>query len=281
MSIVLGIDVGGSLTKLVAADGDKPIYMLQVETDDPVTSLYGGIGRIFRAGNLKPTDISAVYLTGVGSSFIDEQVFNIKTYKIPEFNAIGTGALRLSGLCNALVVSMGTGTAFVRAASDECVHIGGTGVGGGTILGLSAQLSCRRDIDTILALAETGDLKNVDLLIKDIANRELLTLPFDMTASNFGKLRSPASNADIALGVINMVFETIGMMALFALRNDTLNDIVLTGTLATFPQAKPIFDKFAEMSGKRFVILPEAVFSTAIGALPQKLVGGSAEILCK
>lgn len=268
MGIVLGVDIGGSTTKIVGMNEGNLVDMLRVKAADQITSLYGGIGKFLRAHKLRPTDVSAIYLTGVGSSFIDEQVYGIKTNKVTEFHAIGTGALRLSGLKQALVISIGTGTAFVRATETEIVHIGGTGVGGGTILGLASQLPCRRDVNAVLALAETGNLKNVDLLVGDIINAPTETLTLDMTASNFGKLKDPASDSDITLGIINMVFETIGVMAAFALRNDPIDTVVLTGTLATFPQAKPIFDKLSKMVGKKFLVLPEAIFSTALGTLP-------------
>lgn len=268
MGIVLGVDIGGSTTKIVGVDDKELIDMLRVRAADQITSLYGGIGKFLRTHKLKTKDVEAIYLTGVGATYIDEQVYGITTHKVPEFDAIGIGALRLSGLREALVVSMGTGTAFVRATETKREHIGGTGVGGGTILGLASQLPCRRDINAILALAENGDLKNVDLLVGDILNTPISSLPPDMTASNFGKLRDIAPDSDIVLGLINMVFETIGTMALFALKNDTIDNVVLSGTLATFPQAKAIFDSVSKRTEKKFTLLPEAVFATAIGTLP-------------
>lgn len=60
--------------------------------------------------------------------------------KMEEFQAIGYGGLKLSGLTDALVVSMGTGTAYVRAGKDGMKHIGGSGVGGGTLMGLASRL---------------------------------------------------------------------------------------------------------------------------------------------
>lgn len=278
MGVVLGVDLGGSLTKIVGMrsgntrDGEildmQIIDMIKVKAADQVTSVYGGIGRFLHSQKIVPSDVSAIYLTGVGSSFIDGQVLGIETRKMPEFDAIGRGALRLSKLDEALVISMGTGTAFVKAASGGMVHIGGTGLGGGTILGLASQLSCGSDIDAIVALAGNGSLGSIDLLVGDITNRECGSLALNMTASNFGKLRGKAPDADVALGIINMVFETIGMLALFAMRNDAVNNVVLTGTLATFPQAKTVFGKFGELSGKNFIIPDNAVFATALGSLP-------------
>jgi len=263
---ILGIDVGGSTTKIVGLKDDKCFGMLQVRAADQVTSMYGAIGNLLSKHEISPADVSKVYLTGVGASLITEQIYGIETIKVNEFDAIGRGALSLSNLDEALVVSMGTGTAFVRADKSSIKHLGGSGVGGGTIIGLSSLMLGKSDIDAILALAEKGELKNVDLSVSDILCTEVQSLPADLTAANFGKIKSTASDSDIALGILNMVFETVGMLTVFALKDDTIKDVVLTGTLATFPQVKTVFSKFNELLGLKFIIPEEAVFSTALGA---------------
>jgi len=266
MSYILGIDVGGSTTKIVGFQDKKCLGMLQVRAADQVTSMYGAIGNFLSKHGLGPGDVAAIYLTGVGASLIEEQIYGIETHKVNEFRAIGYGALRLTGLDEALVVSMGTGTAFVRALKNETTHLGGSGVGGGTIIGLASQMLGKTDIDAILALAEEGNLRNVDLSVRDIMGAEVQSLPFDLTAANFGKIKSTASQSDIALGIINMVFETVGMLSVFALKNDSIKNVILTGTLATFPQAETVFSEFRKLTGLNFVIPQDAVFATALGA---------------
>ena len=266
MNIILGIDVGGSTTKIVGLRDGKPIGMLQVRAADQITSLYGAIGNFLRGHHLGLGDVAAFALTGVGASFISEPIYDIETHKVNEFNAIGHGALHLSGLSEALVVSMGTGTAFVRAAKGEVERIGGSGVGGGTIIGLASQVLGKSDIDAIIALAEHGKLENVDLSVRDIVNQEIPSLSSKLTAANFGKIKSTASEADLALGILNMVFQTIGMLAVFAMRNDPIRDVLLTGTLATFPQAGPMLTPFSGMGNMNFMIPPNAEFATALGA---------------
>ena len=129
----------------------------------------------------------------------------------------------------------------------------------------------KSDIDAILALASTGDLRNIDLSVRDILGKEVQSLPPDLTAANFGKIKSTASDSDVALGIINMVFETVGMLAVFALMNEPVKDVILTGTLATFPQAETVFAKFNDMTGKSFIIPPNAMFATALGAAYTKI----------
>ena len=266
MDIVLGVDIGGSTTKIVGLRNGELAGMLQVRATDQITSMYGAIGNFLHAQRMKLSDVSSIVLTGVGATLTNENIYDIETRKVDEFLAIGHGALSLSGLEEAIVVSMGTGMAFVRASKSGMAHIGGSGVGGGTIIGLASQMLGKSEVDAIIALAARGKLENVDLMVRDIVGQEIPSLPADLTAANFGSIKSTASESDIALGIINMVFQTAGMLAVFAARNDTIRDIVLTGTLTTFPQAEEVAAQFASQFGLRFVIPPEAVFATALGA---------------
>ena len=266
MSVILGIDIGGSTTKVVGFREGKLIGMLQVRAADQITSLFGAIGNFLHVYDTKLGDVSSIALTGVGASFFDEPIYGIETSKIDEFLAIGHGALLLSGIQEALVVSLGTGAAFVRAGKDGISHIGGSGVGGGTIIGLAEKMLGKRDIDSILALAAGGRLENVDLSVRDILGRDIPSLPPTLTAANFGKIKSTASESDLALGIINMVFQTAGMLAVFAARNDTVRDVVITGSLTAIPQAEAILSGFSVVSDLVFTIPPNALFATALGA---------------
>jgi len=269
MGIILGIDIGGSTTKVVGLTDGELIGTLQVRAEDQITSLFGAIGNFLCKYGAKLGDVSSIALTGVGASFFNEPIYGIQTQKVDEFLAIGYGALRLSGLQDALVVSLGTGTAFVRASKDGITHIGGSGIGGGTIMGLAEKMLGKRDIDAILSLAANGRLENVDLSVRDIIGHEIPSLPLNLTAANFGKIRSTATEADLALGIINMVFQTVGILAIFAARNDTVRDVIMTGTLTTTPQAEGILSAFSVLSDLVFTIPPNAVFATAIGAATQ------------
>lgn len=271
MGVTLGIDVGGSTTKIVGFDDDRLIGALQVRATDQVTSMYGAIGSFLLKNNLTLGQVASIVLTGVGASFFADDIYGVDTYKVDEFLAMGCGGLHLAGLDEAYVVSMGTGTAFVRATRDKITHIGGSGVGGGTLTGLASKILNKNDIEALISLAEHGRLENVDLLVSDIINHEIPSLPANLTASNFGKIRSSATDADFALAIINMVLQTIGMLAVFAANNDTVKDIVLTGTLATLPQAPGMFAAVRERFDLRFVIPADAVYATAIGAAIRRM----------
>lgn len=266
MSKIIGIDVGGSTTKIVGYDQKELFSPLLVKANDPVSSVYGAFGRFLNENKLKLHDIDRIMITGVGSTFIEEKIFGIPTYKVDEFLAIGMGGLFLSKLERAIIVSMGTGTAYVMANKDKAYHLGGTGVGGGTLLGLSSRMLNIRNFNDIIDMAKGGDLRHVDLTIADISHNNVGELTGDATASNFGKMIDRATNADIALGIINLVFQTIGMMAVFASRNEKVKDVVLTGNLANVPQARKIFDELTKLFGVDFHIPDHAEFATAAGA---------------
>ena len=69
MSIILGIDIGGSTTKIVGLRSDgSTIAMHRVQAQDPITSLYGAMGNFLFTNHLQLEDVSRIALTGVGAS---------------------------------------------------------------------------------------------------------------------------------------------------------------------------------------------------------------------
>ena len=272
MKVVIGIDVGGSTTKIVgfeeAGEEKRLIPPLFVRATDPITSIYGAFGKFTAENNLSLSDIAEIHMTGVGASYITKPIYGLPCITVPEFRSIGLGGLYLSELHDTVVVSMGTGTALVYAVTgEEPVYLGGTGVGGGTILGLSKKLVGIESIDHLSQMASEGKLSNIDLMVGDIMQKENnTTLAATLTASNFGKISDMASPADLSRGILNMVYETIGMMAIFAARKHGVKDIVLTGNLATLSFAKEKFKELSDAFGMRFVVPENAQFSTVIGA---------------
>ena len=86
-----------------------------------------------------------------------------------------------------LLVSVGTGTSILLVDGASVTRIGGTALGGGTLLGLAAGLLGTSDFDEIAALAQRGSRQTVDLLVSDIYPAGGIALAGDLTAANFGK----------------------------------------------------------------------------------------------
>lgn len=266
MKCVLGIDIGGSTTKIIGYRDGEIFSPMLVKASDPRASLYGAFGKFLSENKLSLSDILSVMITGVGSDETQKEIFGVETHRIEEFRAVGRGGLFLSSLDSAVVVSMGTGTAFVSATKDNIYHMGGTGIGGGTLIGLSDRMFNVRHFDDIIETAKTGNLDNVDLHIRDISREEIETLAAAITASNFGKISDLATNGDLALGIINMVFQTIGVMAAFSAKNANTKNIVLTGNLTNVPQAENIFKGVEALHGVKFIIPEHSEYATATGA---------------
>lgn len=266
MSIIVGIDVGGSTTKIVGLHNNEIFSPLLVKANDPIASIYGAFGKFMSVNRLSLHDIEKIKVTGAGSSYISEALYGIPTGKVDEFHATGKGGLFLSQLDRAIIVSMGTGTAYIIADKNGEKHIGGTGVGGGTLLGLSNKMLNIRHFDDLIEMAYNGNLANIDLNISDITQDKLETLPPEITASNFGKISDLATKSDTALGIINLVFQTIGTIAVFASRIHNTKNIVLTGNLTNVPQSREIFNTLHKLYQVDFHIPANAEFATATGA---------------
>ena len=276
-SVVLGIDVGGSTTKIVGfrlnPDGTRTLMPpLFVRATDPITSIYGALGRYTTENGLELADIRRIMTTGVGSSYLSGPIYSLECHSVPEFSGVGLGGLYLSGLDEAIIVSMGTGTALVHAkrnadGTTAIDYLGGTGVGGGTLLGLTKKILGVDTIAHIEQLCEGGDLSKIDLTIKDITQQgQFPEMSANLTASNFGNLSDLADSHDIALGIANMVAETIFMMAIFAARSKGISDIVLTGNLTTIAPIRKVFEGLSANFGVRFIIPENSSFGTVIGA---------------
>ena len=126
MKVVIGIDVGGSTTKIVGfkKDGDK-ISLIEpqfVRATDPVTSAYGAFGKFTLQNDISLDGIDCVMMTGAGAATIDKPIYSVSCNAVSEFSCIGQGGLYLSGLDEAIVVSMGTGTALLSNYASAGYH---------------------------------------------------------------------------------------------------------------------------------------------------------------
>ena len=268
MDVILGIDIGGSTTKIVGLRQDGSVLsMLRVRAEDQVTSLYGALGNYLNSNKLSLSDIRRVVLTGVGSSYVDGDIYGLPTCRVDEFQATGAGGLALSGQTSSVVVSMGTGTAFLWAETGDTVrHLCGSGIGGGALGGLCRELVGMERFGQIKKLAEGGDLLHVDLTIRDISNDPASTLDPDMTAANFGNLAEDATHADLAAGVVNLVLQAIGTMTVLACQSCGSKTVILTGSVTTLSQVEANFQLFEKLYGIHYIVPENATFATAIGA---------------
>ncbi|MGN1334346.1 MAG: type II pantothenate kinase [Anaerovoracaceae bacterium] len=273
MSIVVGIDIGGSTTKIAGFRGKEMLVPVQISASNAIASLFGAFGKFLYDNKLELKDIQQVNLTGVGSSEVNQPIYGLPTYKVDEFTANGVGGGYFAGEKKEfMVVSMGTGTSFVGVKNGVPAHLGGIGIGGGTIIGLSKLMLSTNDIDKIQELAAEGRVGNIDLRVGDISKDPLPGLNLEVTASNFGKASSRASCEDKAAGIVHMVIESICQTAALIAQGTGMKDFILIGALTNFPECEQVCRMIKTLfPDLNFIVPDDGEYGTAIGtALAEK-----------
>jgi type II pantothenate kinase len=182
----------------------------------------------------------------------------------PEFDCVVQGARKLTGLSEFLLVSMGTGTAFLRVTPDKYTHLGGSGFGGGTIRGLCGLTCKKKGLLEIAEIAKSGELSAVDLQIADVVkNADENLLAGDVTASNLYKLSPQTEPCDFAAGILNLAAESLLMMAVFARRGS--EKIVCIGGVSNLEAVKKAAVALGDMHKISFVFPENAAFAGALG----------------
>jgi len=213
-------------------------------------------------------------LTGAGASRL-AQLLGLDTTPLTEFDAWRAGSSALLSRqgeppsTRDLVVSVGTGTSMLLVEPERSLRIGGTALGGGTLLGLGAALVGSSDYAELLGLAEGGDRGRVDLLVSDIDADGLLPLPGHWTASFCAKLaRSPetADPRDVVHALLGLVGENIGILAsTLAAASDARRIVYGGSTLRDNALLRDILSGYA--FAREVLFLEDGEFAGALGAL--------------
>lgn len=263
---IIGVDIGSSTTKIIEYKDNKIINKKIYQKNDIVQN---NIQDFIQNNNI--TNIDRFVLTGIGADKVDLSKYDVPVKNVEEFVAIATGGKYISGKDEAIVVSVGTGTALIKVTPEEIKHLGGTGVGAGTLLNMCDRMLGVKSFNEILELSKQGDLSKIDLRIGDVTNQEIETLPKDLTLANFGKFESDSKKEDIVLGLLNMIFEVIGMMAVFATLNSKIREIVVIGNITVIPVVKDIIEKLEKLHKVNFILSDEAEFAVVLGGIKRTL----------
>lgn len=269
LAAAAGVDIGATLAKLVirGADGALRFRLLPTRAIEQV---------VREVESAKPDRVG---LTGGGAAEL-QRLLPCDTSRIDEFAAWRRGAvelLRRQGVSVEdpfLLVSLGTGTsALLIRSEDDAVRVGGTALGGGTLIGLGAALTGAAGFDELIALAAAGDRRNVDLLVSDIYPSGELPLPGEVNAASFAKLARPdlagaPSPGDLAHAVIGMVAENIGLICGGLAHSVGATRIVYGGTtLRDNPPLVDVLRVVAAVRGQEAVFLDAPEYAGAFGAL--------------
>lgn len=240
---------------------------VRIKTTDFALFIYDIIDRY----DIGIDSIDKIIATGTGSSFLDDKFKGIDIIKIDEFNSIAYGGLILSKCDEAIIVSIGTGTTILYSNMEETIRLGGTGLGGGTLVGLSNAIltnklsKCDRIINfnELIDIAKKGNKNNVDLLIGDINNGNIGNMSKDITAANFAGINKKAKLEDYVAAVLNMILENIALLIKALYKK---GKIVLIGTLVSEVYVKDCLNKISEFTGNTFTFVDDSEYAIAIGA---------------
>jgi len=266
--LIIGLDIGAGMTKGVLMERSSIIKSLFLPTDDPSASALKILENLLECVE-KKDKIKTIAASGGGSRRIEGKLLGIPVVRVDEIRAIGVGGLALTGKSEGIIISAGTGTAIVAAYNNgrKVAHIGGTGVGGGTLLGLSERMIGTRDFDELENMAGKGDTGNVDLTVYDIIGGPIGIVPAEATASNFGKINTSASKEDIAAGLFNMVCQVIGVIGAMAAKACRLeSNVIIVGGLMRSKLASNIIKDTMNLFRIDPCIPKNCEYCTAVGA---------------
>ena len=265
----ISIDFGITVTDILKRNQGVMSHQMTLSKEEPSLAL---LNKLLSDINFK-SDVNFLAVTGGKHLNIGEKIESTRVIHVNEIEAIGEGAMNLSGLSEknpTIIVSAGSGTACILAKEGNFVHCSGTGVGGGTVLGLSKLLLGTTDPIEIAELAIKGNESSVDLILEDVVSGPIGELPSDTTAVNFGKVSkidSEISREDIAAGIVNLVGQTAARVATSVATTFNAREIVVVGRSPSFNGLKNSLEQAASIMGFSPYFPENGEYASALGAL--------------
>jgi activator of 2-hydroxyglutaryl-CoA dehydratase len=255
---IIGIDRGATFTDFAIVESGrlKDRFSIENRSWDAINSAYARLKNEYQTDHI----VFSGCATGMPAAMQERITI------IAEIDAIGFGGAALAHTGSCVVVSMGTGTAIVHFTQSRAKHVGGSGVGGGTIKGLGSLICGLEDPLKLNALAMKGSASNINLTISDLGYEEISFLGADMTASNFASVKSK-KNEDLAAGILRLVGETVGIISSICARELNCRDnIVMVGKVAQSTYIRQILDLVGKLYQTRFHYPENPGFATVYGA---------------
>ena len=265
----ISIDFGITVTDIIKRDKSVLTHEMTLSREEPCLPL---LKKLLSDINFK-SDVNFLAVTGGKHLNLGNEIESTKIIHVNEIDAVGEGAMNLSGLSSKnpiIIVSAGSGTACILAQEGKFKHCSGTGVGGGTVLGLSKLLLGTTDPIEIAKLAKEGNESGVDLILEDVVSGPIGELPSETTAVNFGKISkidSEVSKQDIAAGIVNLVGQTAARIATSVATTFNAKEIVVVGRSPSFNGLKNSLEQAASIMGFSPHFPKNGEYASALGAL--------------
>ena len=134
--------------------------------------------------------------------------------------------------------NIGSGVSILKvSANDKYERVGGTLMGGGTLIGLSKLIFGIDDYDKIIELASKGNNENVDLTMKDFPNNKENEFE-NPEISSLGKIheyiqsgkKDKLKKEDIALSLIKMICSHIAQYSVIYAEKNNIDTIYYFGS---------------------------------------------------
>jgi type II pantothenate kinase len=257
----MGIDAGGTLIKIAYEEKGRMHY--KTYSYDAMESLITWIKLLSGSVSLSVTGGRADEIKALlGTSRV-----------VAEFEAVTKGGQYLyqtnKGKAKSfLLINIGTGTSFYSVTNEKSERLLGSGIGGGTILGLSCLLNGPTDFQEIVKSAEQGNHETLDLLVKDIYKGETPILGH-LTASNFGKsVEKEVTTQDQLAALFTLIGETIVLLATNTLPQENERVFVFVGgAIENNKPLQKIMESFSDQIKVEMVFIENGSYAGAIGAL--------------
>ena len=269
MGTVIGIDTGGTLTKLAYLNREGEL-MLEVFPSNEMDLVKQWI-------EAHP-DVEEIGLTGGRAEQLRETLQSVKSMQyIVEFEATLKGVhylLQREGhaIEQAIIANIGTGTSIHYMDGNMHSRVGGTGIGGGTLVGLASIMTGVTSFDEVTTIASKGNREGIDLLVKDIYQGMDTPIAGTLTASNFGKAGITPGETyrteDVLATTQGLVGEVISTLSIQLAEQYKAENIVYIGsTLSENEHLKDVIAHYTVLKKHTPVFLKDCGFSGAVGAL--------------
>ena len=269
MGKVIGIDTGGTLTKLAYLDQEGQL-MLDVFPSNNMA--------LVRDWLEAHPEVEEIGLTGGRTEQLLEKLQTMKNIEyLVEFEATLKGVqylMKKEGheLEEAIITNIGTGTSIHHMKGNSHSRVGGTGIGGGTLIGLSTIMTGVSSFEEVTTLAEHGKRDHIDLLVKDIYQGMDTPISGTLTASNFGKVgitqNAQYRTEDVLATTQGLVGEVITTLSIQLAEQYKSEHIVYIGsTLTNNPHLKTVIANYTVLKNHTPIFLKDCGFSGAVGAL--------------
>lgn len=272
MHKVIGIDAGGTLTKLAYINEDEQFEFKVFPSNDLHT---------VKEWIEQNPQIEEIGLTGGRTEQLLSVLQTIKSIDyIVEFEATFKGVrylLQKEGyqIKNSIISNIGTGTSIHYMDGNSHIRVGGTGVGGGTLTGLATIMTGISDFKEITKRAALGSRESIDLFVKDIYQGMDTPIEGHLTASNFGKVgladSTNYSTDDLLATIQALVGEVITTLSIQFAEAKNADSIVYIGsTLTNNEQLKNAIGSYTKLKKHTPIFINNCGFSGAVGALLNK-----------